>query len=323
MNNLEVISILAFVVDQALVVHEIQADGGGSRYRLLETVSRFAARKLAESGMEEPSRRAHAMTFAAFALALADDLRSSNAQRAINLVAADIDNLHGALDWHLSDEGEAEKALQIAASLWPYWETRGLILEGRRYLSLALQASPDGDSAIRAEVLMGLGVMAWTRRSVIEARSYLEESLQLSTRAGDRLRRAAALNRIGDVARHAGRLDEAPALHEEALALYTNIHNPVGMADAFMGLANAHRRSGRMNDAATGYREARKLYFKGQNVRGEAWALNGLSLLSEYAGAWLTAQRQLLAALDLFLVVDDRRGLIACLLYTSPSPRDS
>ena len=55
--GLEIIDLL---VSKSLVVAD--AVGGGTRYRLLETVRQYAAERLAEAGEAENARRRHAVT---------------------------------------------------------------------------------------------------------------------------------------------------------------------------------------------------------------------------------------------------------------------
>ena len=64
----------------------------------------------------------------------------------IAALEADHENLRAALEFCLSESGQAAAGAQLACDLWRYWETHGHLTEGRRILAALLdrldQASP-------------------------------------------------------------------------------------------------------------------------------------------------------------------------------------
>ena len=104
------------LVDKSLVQH-VDLAGGESRFVLLETIREYAAERLAESGEEAATRRAHA----AYCLVLAEETASYTADpsRTEWVVTFDVDhdNFRAALQW-LTETGNAEWGLRLAAALF-------------------------------------------------------------------------------------------------------------------------------------------------------------------------------------------------------------
>ena len=60
--------------------------------------------------------------------------------------------------WPRHSQSDPTTAQQLATSCWRFWVNRGLISEGARWLTLALNATPDR-SALRARALAAMAVM--------------------------------------------------------------------------------------------------------------------------------------------------------------------
>src|SRR5207237_9788494 len=61
-------------------------------------------------------------------------------------------NLRTALDYCLNEPGQAGAGMELASALWLYWETRGRLSEGRRWIEQFL-GSGLGRSPARARAL--------------------------------------------------------------------------------------------------------------------------------------------------------------------------
>lgn len=106
--------LLPSLVDKSLA--EV-ADG---RYRMLETIREYAARKLAESGDHERLHRAHAEYFTALAESTDPLLRGSGQLDALARLSARHDNLQAALHWAARADHPLARRL-IAAQAWYWW----------------------------------------------------------------------------------------------------------------------------------------------------------------------------------------------------------
>lgn len=116
---------LTLLVDKSLVV----ADDcqGRTRYRLLETVRRYALEKLGDSGEADVHAR-HRDYYTALAASL-NTPADNDHQRLVARAETEIDNLRAAFAWS-RENGHITEALQLASSLQPIWFGRAHLREG-------------------------------------------------------------------------------------------------------------------------------------------------------------------------------------------------
>ena len=192
----------------------VEDAGDEMRFRLLETLREFGAAQMAED-----ERRGLADRHAAHFLRLTEQaeplLTGPDQVWWLDRLGEEQDNLRAALDWLQGQE--AETALTLAARLWPFWEMRGHIAEGRRRLVQSL-AGEAARTAWRARVLHGAGVMADAQDDRLEALARTEESVALFREIGEHRGLAFPLAFLGYLHR-ASDPNRASALLEESLAL--------------------------------------------------------------------------------------------------------
>ena len=154
--GLDLLDGMASMVDKSLV-QQVEQAGGESRFVMLETIREYGLEKLAASGEEALTRRAHA----AYCLVLAEEGASegSNAERTEwqGRLEIEHDNLRAALEW-LTASGNAEWGLRLGAALFRFWETREYLAEGRDRLEKVLKLGGAAASTkLRARVLFAAG----------------------------------------------------------------------------------------------------------------------------------------------------------------------
>lgn len=112
---------LSTLVDQSLVMAE--TSGTRTRYRLLETIRRYALARLGND--ESEIRRRHARHFAGLAEYEAARLLTSEESDAVAEFSAAHDNLRGAIEYAM-ELGDIDTASRIVASIpdWGYWRSR-------------------------------------------------------------------------------------------------------------------------------------------------------------------------------------------------------
>jgi tetratricopeptide (TPR) repeat protein len=147
----EVLYLLAGLVDKSLVV-AAEADGGGVRYRMLETVRAYGAERLQAAGEDDALARAHAGYFLELAEAAEPELRRRDQLRWMARLAAERDNLHAALRWAV-DSGEAATALRLAAALGWFWFLTSSRAEALDWSAKVLALPGEVGTAARAEVV--------------------------------------------------------------------------------------------------------------------------------------------------------------------------
>lgn len=270
-DRLAVVDILAELIDHSLV-RVARSDGGVTRYEMLETIRDFARDELSNEAELDTVARAHVnwvRTLAASAEAtLISDGRHGGPDGSA-VLANELDNMRAAMQWSL-DNGDASDAVVIAADLWRLWWLRGLLSEGRQWVTRALDAAG--------------------------------ERLDLRTRAD-------ALAARGHMASEANDGDESDADLLRAAALYTELGSQVEIAKAWNGLAiNARERSD-LGAAEAWHRRVLEIADQLDGQRSLAAALNGLGAIGYLRNDLAAARDHWQAALEIVRQLGDRRSV--------------
>ena len=111
-------------------------------------------------------------------------------------------------------------AAQLTTSCWRFWVSRGLISEGARWLTLALNAAPDR-SALRARALAAMAVMNIRQANATELTAIGEEIVDLLSEYGEPSERAHGYHQRALLTFMAGDWDLAETQSEETLRVST------------------------------------------------------------------------------------------------------
>src|SRR5262249_57408150 len=130
---------IAGLVDNGLVRQGESAEGE-PRFRMLETIREYAIEKLTESGGLEETRTRHLERYVALAETAEPELTRAGQAVWLERLMDENDNIRAALAWSF-ESGQVELGLRLAGSLVRFWSIRGLMTEGRRWLTEALAAS--------------------------------------------------------------------------------------------------------------------------------------------------------------------------------------
>ncbi len=173
----EVVDLIDRLVDKSLVFAD--TNRGTSRFRLMGTVSQYAARKLAAAGEQLDMFDRHVRHFSAQAQTLDIRLKGSDARGSSAALLSDIDNLNAALD-RLGQKGQHTEKATLIVALSLFWQTGAIATGRRRYEELL---------AVERELAPEMRFM-----TLLEAASFFS-SLGFATQARpllDRARAAAA-----------------------------------------------------------------------------------------------------------------------------------
>ncbi|WP_089101272.1 BTAD domain-containing putative transcriptional regulator [Streptomyces hyaluromycini] len=135
---------LGSLVDKSLVVAAPsgEAEDGGMRYRLLETVAEYAAERLDESGERAAAERAHLTYYRELARTTDPLLRGPGQRAAIARLRLEYENLRTALRHAVAVRDEHE-ALCLLHSLFWYWQMHDQRIETRAWCADVIALGPD------------------------------------------------------------------------------------------------------------------------------------------------------------------------------------
>lgn len=133
-SDLDLLEGMSSLVERSLVR---QDDTNELRFTILETIREYAAEQLIERGEEPTIRAAHAAHFLELAEEAERQYYGTRSAASFHLLEAEHDNVRAALDWALHG-GDPQQGVRLAGALYRFWEVRGHLAEGRRWIDSIL-----------------------------------------------------------------------------------------------------------------------------------------------------------------------------------------
>ncbi|MER6829709.1 BTAD domain-containing putative transcriptional regulator [Streptosporangium sp. NPDC000563] len=138
----DVLDLLTGLANKSILV--VNGQDGRTRYSLLETIRRYGRRRLIDLGQETVMRRRHRDHFRSTAARAAADWCGPHEVGWLSRLRQELPNLRAALDFCLTEPGEARSGLEITVNLTRtrFWFFDSTIGEGRHWLERGLALSP-------------------------------------------------------------------------------------------------------------------------------------------------------------------------------------
>ncbi|MDQ3697305.1 MAG: serine/threonine-protein kinase [Gemmatimonadota bacterium] len=118
-ESFDVVDLLDRLVDKSLVLTTVTR--GATRFRIMETVREFAARRLESAGEMDAMIDAHVRYFSTQAQSLGDRMRGADTRGASAALLSDIDNLNAAMD-RLGQKGRHTQKARLVTTLDLFWQ---------------------------------------------------------------------------------------------------------------------------------------------------------------------------------------------------------
>lgn len=296
-DDVELLDHLTSLADKSLVTVDAAAEEG-PRFRMLETVRQYAARKAEEAGQLAGKAGLAARHAGYFEQHFAEAARlwpTTTGRDWLAAYAPDSDNLRAALGWAFGGEGDSAVGLRLVAATVPLWwelpETP--VAEGQRWLAIAAQhVRRDTPPIVEGWIRFG---QSW-RDFRFADRENLQGALDavaLFRQADEALGLGAALWRAGSALLTHETIDQAEGHLVEAESVLRGLPSSKWLALTLIRLGDLRFRRGRLEAALASYREGFEL-----SRRLDFWIglVNGGSNMAELlltAGEAERALRQL------------------------------
>jgi len=314
---------LQSLLDKSLLQQREGVDGA-ARFHLLETICEYALEQLAASGELEPLRRRHASFFVALAEAANPALIGPQQLTWMNRLEMERPNLWAALVWCFetedkrqatTDQGQrTERGLRLAVALGRFWQRRGYLSEGRRWLAQALSrteaegasGAPAAYRALRARALGWLSRLALFQNDLAAAQPVFEESLALHQELGDSAEVAKVLGDFGMFFEWQSDHGRAQVLVDESLSLYRELGDGSGIASCLLFLGTVAYAQGHSRRAGELWEESLMRYRASGDTNSVAFALTHCGMVALDQGDEGRAGAHLAESLTLLRELGDR-----------------
>jgi predicted ATPase/transcriptional regulator with XRE-family HTH domain len=308
----DVLDTLSRLVDKSLVVAD--RTPRGRRYRLLEPVRQYAQHALLNSGDEASARARHATYYAVLAERASPLLRGTEQIQWLERLEVERDNLRAALGW-ITEHSDPDTGLRLVAAMTPYWEARGYLTEGRRWLETMLTVSRAGgasrDTLMRAR--MAAGRLAQWQADLKTAESLLTETLAAARVLGDRHGEAETLGWLSAAYWQQDSVQRGLLVGEECLKLAHELADETLITFGLLNVGVASHRARETARAVTLLDECARRYRQLGDARYAAIASTMLGWALLTAGEHNRAGRILRENLVTLRVVGDQRFIVITL----------
>ena len=231
----EALGAVARLMDKSLLLRDESSMPTRPLYRMLETVSAYAAHELVMSGERDVALEGLARYCSREAALAADGLVGPAQPEWLDRVRNDLDIYRSAMSL-LIERDRADEASDIAIALRYFWLIRADTAEGLRWYEQVL-SMPSLSTTGESKALIGTAVMCFAEGKLERGRIALDRALGLARTAGDNEIIAEAEYGLGQMERAAGRVDSARDFFTRSLAGFRALNKPTGAGKTLAGMA--------------------------------------------------------------------------------------
>ncbi len=257
----EVLDGIGSLLAKSLLHRVVEGDvDDETRFAMLEMIREFAVDELVAAGEDLEVRERHARYFADVARSTEPLLSRESQGLGIARLSGEIDNLRAALRYSVK-AGQPDLGLALASKIWRFWQSSGLLIEGREWLDRLL-ADPAASIDARAQGLTAIAGIEYWQGDYAEAMTRYGEALELYRATGDRFQEADVLTSMSLTALWLNDLETGERLAASALVLFGELGSREQVGKVFMSQATALWWRGQ-------HRAARELWTKSLDIARE------------------------------------------------------
>ena len=302
--------LLTSLVDHSLLRQQVDALGN-SRFLMLRPIQAFADEMLDASGERAEMAQRHAEYFRLLASDAEPGVMAGD-DTCLDRLEAEHDNLRAALD-HVAQSGDPLDALQMAVSLWRYWDARGYAREGLgRLRDVITRAGTEGPLKTRLAALYGAGALADSCGDYALGQQLFEQHLELTQELNNPRATSVACNNLAVIHMRQGEIGRAIPLFEAAIEALRDV-DPRGAAIGTGNLGNAERQRGNFADARARYAEALALFQGAGDFANIGWTMGHLGDVARDEGSLAEARSRYRESLAIFVEIQHKRGMASAL----------
>ncbi|MFC0114027.1 BTAD domain-containing putative transcriptional regulator [Kibdelosporangium aridum] len=283
----DAVELLGRLVDKSLVVRE----WGNARYRLLDTIHRFAAEQLADDEKCADVRQRHAEFYLALTEQAQEHLDGADAVEWLDRLTAEHENFRAAMAWAVAQPNST--ALRLSVALTRYCQLRGHYRDGRRWLAAALDRGAHTPLILRGNALYGSAVLTFLQCDYDAAVPLAKQAMAMYESLNDLEGTARTRTLLGSIWREQADYPRAMEFHRRALDTFREAGDARGIAEALQRCAFSAWLQGDFDPAQQWAQESLQRMRHLGDAEGAAGALLHLGAIAHYRGDQAQALRLL------------------------------
>lgn len=317
-DELATLDAIGSLVSKSLL-HQVSSRGGGSHFRMLQTLREFNLEQLAEHGELTETLQAKDRWLLDVAETAAPHLTSRDQMIWLDRLEMLHSDFRSTFS-RLMTQDPANEALRLATALWEFGYIRSHIRECRTMIEQALQRAT-GPASLLGAAMNGAGFLAnmeghpeiartWHEKAEAIGREIADGSIHgdAMLSLGDGLVLGDALLGLGGV--EVADLDYAAAqvYYEQAAEVFERIGYQRGLALASTNLGNLFQAMGLLDQARASHEVALRRYTEMGDRRGIAWSYTNVGHVATQQGDLDGALRVLQQGFQHYAEIGDLAG---------------
>ena len=302
----DVLNLVASLVNKSIVLRHQATENHTAWYQMLESIRQYGAGRITDQDELRALRVRHRDHYRSLAHRFAaEGFGPGQADWFIRL-RGESGNIRAALEFCLTEPGEAASACDIAASIWNFWFA-GFLREGYRYLIRGLDLVTEPTSG-RAHALWAASYLAMFATDFDRNATMLAECEEIAAGLDDDLLQARIKECRGQATLYQGDLPGAIELLEESRRGFRALDNALGEFDTLILLTAC---TFFLDDPrATEFsRQALELAESHGAQSSMGYALWSVGIAQWRTGDFAEATRSLRRSVRLFLPMHDLTGI--------------
>ena len=308
----KILDLLAQLVNKSLVLVE-REQGTETRYSLLETIRQYAREKLLETGNGPVSRDKHLLYFLGLADQTEIELHRRDQKRWLAQLETEHDNLRTALEWAIETRPEA--AIRLCFGLAEFWDIRGYLNEGRKWVTSVLQAAEELPPTLAyIEVLYGAAMLSARQGDVEQFQAFTEKGLEISQQIEYQRGIAKGFHGLGLIQEYfLGKTEQADVFYADSLRIWREVGDKHGIGQALGPQAGGALRQQNYAEAERLFNESLSLFRQLGDHREIAGALGNLAEVALAQANHSRAEALASESLAIYRELEDKHGIATTL----------
>jgi len=304
----EIFEIVHSLNEKSIISYRDDAD----EYTMLESIKQYGIEKLSESGEESKIRMCHLNYYLKFCEECVPEMHGAGSGKTMDKIERDYQNIQSALQWSIVSNHKAE-GNRMSVSLAKFWAIRGLITEGRMWLSKLMEGADDVELSIMANAKRIAGTLATQQGDNVQAMKFINESMEEFRKENDKKGVSLALVTLGLIHFDCGDLKKAKECLEECIELKREMNDSIGLCSSLNALGLVVLAEGDFENAKKCFEETMKIAEEENDKEYQAIAYNNIAQIYEHNGDFDTAVRYFRLGLEMDKELGNKSGITVSL----------
>ncbi len=286
-----------------------------THYGMLGTIREYVYEKLEDEGEKKIIKNQHLEYYIKLAEEAERHTFGDKNALWFRRLNKEIDNIRTAVDWSIECENASEALRLVGALIFFRFQAGSPSGWQERLDTVLALPGGQEKTPERAKALYGIGMLYWSDVNPVHKNEELQEALAIGTHLGDKLIMAKALSNLGLFASLQENLEQARSYLEQSLDIFDELGPAHKGESSWplIYLGDVAFSQDRLDEARKLFQKCANTLREVRDKISLALAVRRLGQLALHEGAYETAVDACTESLDINMKAEDHRGTLACL----------